>query len=221
MLKEILALFLFAGDSDTGQIHQDILTCGVCQKPFALGDINKFIQHKVHACNKENYALEQNNIQESPDNDDAGCGGIPLAVVNTRRPSISAPIKKGINAAGRLICSSPLQLDEEARCSTPKPRTPNSSNSPTPIKDEIDIDHHENCTDDDEMKPRKIKQELDSTNSSPDLLKKNREVVDAESNTTHSGEYIIGYVSYILIHVYTYTYLSWCLLQNLFLEHNS
>ncbi|XKL65074.1 hypothetical protein PGB90_005160 [Kerria lacca] len=174
------------GDSDTGQIHQDILTCGVCQKPFALGDINKFIQHKVHACNKENYALEQNNIQESPDNDDAGCGGIPLAVVNTRRPSISAPIKKGINAAGRLICSSPLQLDEEARCSTPKPRTPNSSNSPTPIKDEIDIDHHENCTDDDEMKPRKIKQELDSTNSSPDLLKKNREVVDAESNTTHS-----------------------------------
>lgn len=180
------AVRIAQADSDTGQTHQDILTCGVCQKPFALGDINKFIQHKVHACNKENYALEQNS-QESPDNDDTGCGGIPLAVVNTRRPSISAPIKKGINATGRLTCSSPLQMDEEARCSTPKPRTPNSSISPTPIKDELD-DHHENCTDDDELKPRRIKQELDSTNSSPDLLsKKNRaEVADAESNTTHS-----------------------------------
>ena len=152
----------------------------------------------MHACNKENYALEQNS-QESPDNDDAGCGGIPLAVVNTRRPSISAPIKKGINATGRLTCSSPLQMDEEARCSTPKPRTPNSSISPTPIKDEMD-DHHDNCTDDDELKPRRIKQELDSTNSSPDLLsKKNRaEVADAESNTTHSGEYL-EFIVHIII----------------------
>lgn len=197
---------MFTGDSDTGQPHQDILTCGVCQKPFALGDINKFIQHKVHACNKENYALEQNNVPDPSDNDEAGCGGAPLAVVNTRRPSISAPIKKGINSSsggggGRLICSSPLQMDDEARCSTPKrPRTPNSSASPTPIKDEMDIDHHhhhhhhhhhqlDNCTDDYELKPRKIKQELDSTNSSPDLLKKSRDVADAESNTSHSGEY--------------------------------
>lgn len=166
----------------------------MCQKTFELGDINRFIQHKVHACcNKENYALEQNNVQDSPDPDNNGCGGIPLAVVNTRRPSISAPIKKGINVnsttSSRLLCSSPLQLDEDARCSTPKPRTPVSSSSPTPIKDELDGEHHANCTDDDELKPRKIKQELDSTNSSPDLSKKNREVVDAESNTIHSGEY--------------------------------
>lgn len=34
---------------------QDILTCGSCQKTFALGDIVKFIQHKVLQCNKENY----------------------------------------------------------------------------------------------------------------------------------------------------------------------
>lgn len=187
----------FAGDSDTGQTQQDILICGVCQKTFELGDINRFIQHKVHACcNKENYALEQNNVQESPDPDNNGCGGVPLAVVNTRRPSISAPIKKGIinanstNAPSRLLCSSPLQMDgEDARCSTPKPRTPVSSSSPTPIKDELDGEHHANCTDDDEVKPpRKIKQELDSTNSSPDLSKKNREFADAESNTIHSGK---------------------------------
>lgn len=191
------------GDSDTGQAQQDILICGVCQKTFELGDINRFIQHKVHACcNKENYALEQNNVQESHDPDDNGCGGVPLAVVNTRRPSISAPIKKGVvnsNSTSRLMCSSPpLQLDEEARCSTPKPvRTPIGSGSPTPIKDEMDPDHHhhlhhhqhnENYIDDNELKSSKIKQELDSTNSSLDLLKKSKEVVDAESNTTHSGE---------------------------------
>lgn len=34
---------------------QDILTCGLCQKTFALADIVKFIQHKVLQCNKENY----------------------------------------------------------------------------------------------------------------------------------------------------------------------
>nr|CAI5839804.1 unnamed protein product [Callosobruchus analis] len=36
--------------------HQDILTCGVCQKHFALADIVRFIQHKVGSCNKENFA---------------------------------------------------------------------------------------------------------------------------------------------------------------------
>lgn len=195
------AVRIAQGDSDTGQAQQDILICGVCQKTFELGDINRFIQHKVHACcNKENYALEQNNVQESHDPDDNGCGGVPLAVVNTRRPSISAPIKKGVvnsNSTSRLMCSSPpLQLDEEARCSTPKPvRTPIGSGSPTPIKDEMDPDHHhhlhhhqhnENYIDDNELKSSKIKQELDSTNSSLDLLKKSKEVVDAESNTTHS-----------------------------------
>ena len=30
------------------------MTCGKCQREFALYDINKFIQHKVSRCNKEN-----------------------------------------------------------------------------------------------------------------------------------------------------------------------
>ncbi|KAK8777215.1 hypothetical protein V5799_029445 [Amblyomma americanum] len=37
--------------------QQDFLTCGVCQKEFALSDIVRFIQHKVHSCNKENCLL--------------------------------------------------------------------------------------------------------------------------------------------------------------------
>lgn len=50
-------LFLFAADSDSTEqgTIQDILTCGSCQKTFALADIVKFIQHKVLQCNKENY----------------------------------------------------------------------------------------------------------------------------------------------------------------------
>lgn len=49
--------FIFAADSDSTEqgTTQDILTCGSCQKTFALADIVKFIQHKVLQCNKENY----------------------------------------------------------------------------------------------------------------------------------------------------------------------
>ncbi|XP_064484055.1 B-cell lymphoma/leukemia 11A-like isoform X2 [Ornithodoros turicata] len=46
---------------------QDLLSCGVCQKEFALADIVKFIQHKVHSCNKENCILF--------DGDDGGADG--------------------------------------------------------------------------------------------------------------------------------------------------
>lgn len=54
----VFFLLGFTADSESttepGAI-QDILTCGSCQKTFALGDIVKFIQHKVLQCNKENY----------------------------------------------------------------------------------------------------------------------------------------------------------------------
>lgn len=35
----------------TEPYHQDSITCGVCQKVFALSDIIKFIRHKVKKCN--------------------------------------------------------------------------------------------------------------------------------------------------------------------------
>lgn len=53
------AYFSFVSTADTESMEpgaiQDILTCGLCQKTFALADIVKFIQHKVLQCNKENY----------------------------------------------------------------------------------------------------------------------------------------------------------------------
>lgn len=47
-----------AADSETSDAtdsYYDVLMCGSCQKTFALGEIVKFIQHKVLQCNKENY----------------------------------------------------------------------------------------------------------------------------------------------------------------------
>lgn len=156
--------------------HQDMLTCGVCQKPFMLADIVKFIQHKVLACNKENYSCGEGNIIDSADSDD-GSGGISLGVVNTRRPSISAPMKKSSTSGARLLCTPPPQ-DSEPRCSTP-------------IKEDPSEEH---CLEEDDVKPRRIKQELDSSTSSPDeapCKKLRTDVVDAESNTIHSGKYKI------------------------------
>ncbi|TDG39408.1 hypothetical protein AWZ03_014170, partial [Drosophila navojoa] len=67
---------------------QDILTCGACQKTFALSDIVRFIQHKVMQCNKENYGQ---CTTQAPSMDRDADEGRPLSLVN-RRPSISAPI---------------------------------------------------------------------------------------------------------------------------------
>lgn len=52
-----LLSFILTADTESTEpgAIQDILTCGLCQKTFALADIVKFIQHKVLQCNKENY----------------------------------------------------------------------------------------------------------------------------------------------------------------------
>ena len=89
----------------------DSLTCGVCRKEFPLGEIVRFIQHKVLSCNKENYrvmcARSGRGGGGGPDGDghplqiDGGGGssgsGAASAATTTgsvfsRRPSISAPI---------------------------------------------------------------------------------------------------------------------------------
>jgi len=41
------------GQFRTPSYNQDLLTCGVCQRVFALSDIVKFIQHKVKTCSKK------------------------------------------------------------------------------------------------------------------------------------------------------------------------
>lgn len=163
--------------------HQDILTCGVCQKPFALSDIVRFIQHKVQTCNKENFAQCYINPERDRDNDD---GSLPLSTINSRRPSISAPISSKKNsgsrvhtpppASPRLPAPSDLCVDGAAS-STPKRRASSPLTTST-------------STDDGEDHKPLIKQErIDTTSSSPEETshKKSRtEFADAESNTTHS-----------------------------------
>ncbi|CAM1309855.1 Uncharacterised protein g5263 [Pycnogonum litorale] len=74
----------------------DLLTCGVCQKNFNLSDILRFIQHKVNRCNKENYLVqcrddEDGGDDDDDDDDDDDCMD-DVVQINSKRPSISAPI---------------------------------------------------------------------------------------------------------------------------------
>ncbi|KAK9695560.1 Zinc finger, C2H2 type [Popillia japonica] len=116
-------------------------------------------------------------------------GALPLSTINSRRPSISAPIS-GKKASGsgtrvhtpppaspRLPAPGDLCVDGAAS-STPKRRASSSPLTSSSLEDGEDIKPH-------------IKQERMETSSSPEesstQSKKSRtEVADAESNTTHS-----------------------------------
>ncbi|KAJ8938954.1 hypothetical protein NQ318_019410 [Aromia moschata] len=169
-------------DGVEGEAHQDILTCGVCQKPFALSDIVRFIQHKVTSCNKENFGQCYASSERERDNDD---GALPLSTINTRRPSISAPIsgKKVAGGGGRVHTPPPASprlpapgdlCVDGAASSTPKRRASSPMTSSSPEED---------------VKPSIKQEKIDVTTSSPEehSCKRSRtEVADAESNTTHS-----------------------------------
>lgn len=187
-IRIISLRFLFVAvdaDGNDPQSHQDILTCGSCQKPFALSDIVCFIQHKIASCNKENFGQCFSNTDRERDNDDEA---LPLTTINTRRPSISAPIssKKSTGsrvhtpppASPRLLAPADLCVDGAAS-STPIRRgaaTPLTTSSPE---------------EGDDIKPI-IKRERTEFSSSPEDHSQNKksrtEVADAESNTTHSGK---------------------------------
>ncbi|XP_022242404.1 B-cell lymphoma/leukemia 11A-like [Limulus polyphemus] len=87
-------------------ILQDVLTCGVCQEDFALSDIVKFIQHKVHNCNKENCAYYNGgDIDGLRKNDDSS------NAFQLRQPTISATICK----MDLALSSFPNKLEETCR----------------------------------------------------------------------------------------------------------
>ncbi|GFW57950.1 hypothetical protein TNCV_1418971 [Trichonephila clavipes] len=86
------------GVDSEAELLQDTLTCGSCQKVFVLSEIVKFIQHKVHSCNKENnFIILEDGGQQDFDSDREDPLG-PL-VAASKGPSISAPIcnRKGLH----------------------------------------------------------------------------------------------------------------------------
>ncbi|XP_065362918.1 B-cell lymphoma/leukemia 11B isoform X2 [Calliphora vicina] len=180
-----------AQDSDSTEADgtaQDMLTCGTCQKVFALCDIVKFIQHKVLQCNKENYG--QCSTQ-GPSNDRADTeDGRPLSLAN-RRPSLSAPTRKP--SGGSRIHTpppSPADMLADGASSTPK-RLVDENDNTTPKNTESTCDDLKSCN------TAVIKQELDhddndvestecnnDTDDCQPLTKRPKiEFVDAESNT--------------------------------------
>ncbi|XP_073835660.1 BCL11 transcription factor chronophage [Musca autumnalis] len=196
-----------AQDSDSTEgdaTAQDILTCGACQKAFALSDIVKFIQHKVLQCNKENYGQCSN---QGPSNDRADTeDGRPLGVVN-RRPSVSANINVRKTSAGSRIHTpppSPADMLADGASSTPK-RLVDENDNTTPKEATEDTKSSTSTTEELPTITTSIKQELDrddndtetvechnsnsndNINDNDDCQPKTKrpkiEFVDAESNT--------------------------------------
>uniref|UniRef100_A0A182Y6K0 BCL-11A-like CCHC zinc finger domain-containing protein n=1 Tax=Anopheles stephensi TaxID=30069 RepID=A0A182Y6K0_ANOST len=137
-------------DSETGDSDgtQDILTCGSCQKTFALSDIVRFIQHKVLQCNKENYG--QCYTQAGGTDRDSDTDGRRLMLtstssttssITTRRasmPNVSCRVKQ-ITTANATPLSTSTAFD---RVHTPPPTSPaellrdGASSTPKQIGDE-------------------------------------------------------------------------------------
>uniref|UniRef100_A0A182IME8 BCL-11A-like CCHC zinc finger domain-containing protein n=1 Tax=Anopheles atroparvus TaxID=41427 RepID=A0A182IME8_ANOAO len=111
--------------SETGETDgtQDILTCGSCQKTFALSDIVRFIQHKVFQCNKENYGqcfTQGSSGGADRDSDDGRrlMLGNTSGGIATRRASMP-------NVSSRSVCSKQANSTSTFdRVHTPPPTSP-------------------------------------------------------------------------------------------------
>lgn len=123
----LLLLLLFPSRrAEPEEMAPDSLTCGVCRKEFPLGEIVRFIQHKVLSCNKENYRVmcARSGRGGGPDGDghplqidgggSSGSGGSASSTagaVCSRRPSISAPINS--RRLTPTVSSTPAGTDDD------------------------------------------------------------------------------------------------------------
>lgn len=149
-------------------------------------------------CNKENYAQGHGSFQGAPDRD-MDDGNLPLSVVNSRRPSISAPISGKKHPISSSSSSSSIG---GSRVHTPPPASPrlpapsdfcaDGATSSTP-KRRASSSPLTSCSldDQDDIKPDIKQERIDSSQEEiSHASKKSRtEVADAESNTTHSGKF--------------------------------
>lgn len=177
-INNINLIFVFnfvTAETSQGTIPPDTVQCGGCRVSYPLGEILRFIEHKVNHC--------RNNLQgchsppltkahEDSDPEDA----LGLKLIDTEKlnsvPSISAPINKRcvrIESPPTPQCSntndsgSPIELRASAS-STPKRRT-------------------EGCDDDKDDLPKKAKTES----------------VDADTNTINSGKIFHAFLFLFLL----------------------
>ena len=81
----------------------------MCRKEFPLAEIVRFIQHKIHSCNKENYRLAGQSGGRPGRDDPVESSSTSVC---TRRPSISAPINaKKLNSLA--VSSSAAEVTDE------------------------------------------------------------------------------------------------------------
>ena len=167
----------------------DLLTCGKCQREFALYDINKFIQHKVSRCNKENVqptscdddVTKRRGDDTDDDSDDVtatskrgGGGGVKLGHNHVDRP---VTIKEFDDELTQKLCGKNL-----------KEIFNNKESLERIIRDELckGQGHLAVDTEGQTEAATPVKQEEDETKVDDSSLKSEARV-DAETNTVYSG----------------------------------
>lgn len=167
-IKEKIELSNFAAETSQGTTSPDTVQCGACRVSYPLGEIVRFIEHKVNHCRITLQGCHSPPATAAPEDSDPE-DALALKTVDQDSklnsvPSISAPINK--RGGGRLEspptpqgsgpdAGSPIELKASAS-STPKRRTEASN------EDKEDL-------------PKKQKTES----------------VDADTNTVNSGECVI------------------------------
>lgn len=157
----------FPAETSQGTTSPDTVQCGACRVSYPLGEIVRFIEHKVNHCRSTLQGCHSPPATAAPEDSDPE-DALALKTVDQDSklnsvPSISAPINKR-GGGGRLESpptpqgsgpdsGSPIELKASAS-STPKRRTEASD------EDKEDL-------------PKKQKTES----------------VDADTNTVNSGEY--------------------------------
>ncbi len=165
----------------------DTLTCGVCQKDFALADIVKFIQHKVLTCNKENYQCKAKTgdaAKEAKENGSSNAAdsdsGADTESNNNNNNSTSSDSAGGAAEGDEASAASTAKENGDAAADK-------TSSDGEEAKDKDEEDEEEVKPD---LESRKSPSSSPAVTSTPDsnARKRKADCVDADTNTIITGK---------------------------------
>lgn len=162
-------------NADPELIGGDTLTCGVCQKDFALADIVKFIQHKVLTCNKENY---QCKTSENGTGGNSGESDVEGATNNNNN-------NNSTNNNNNVV-TSPITLQRRKSQENNKSDLDKSTSSEDDENKDKDINVDGNAAADSSNSHVKS-ESLDLSDSNSVCKKRKTDCVDADTNTVVTG----------------------------------